>query len=67
MDNVTYEGLKKTHKENAADVFHQVRILGGFGDVPLNFEGGLDVAGLPEGANKEKILNLLGTKAKGDK
>jgi len=60
MDNVTLEKLKRTHGENAAEIFEKIRVLGGFGDVEPHYIGGLDIKGLPGGANKTKILALLG-------
>lgn len=65
--NVTVESLKKQHGDKAAEVYKEIADKGGFGDVPMSYEGGLDVAGVLTDANtslssseKDRIAELAG-------
>lgn len=64
--NVNLEGLKKTHGDNAVNVFKKVAELGGFGDVEPNNPGGLDITGLPE-AKQAQIKKLVDAPEKNTK
>ncbi len=67
MDNVTIESLKKVHGDKAESVFREIADRGGFGSVPSDYPGGLDVRGVVDPANtaiseseKSKIADLAG-------
>lgn len=51
-DNVTVESLRKQHGDKAPEVFREIARKGGFGDVPISYEGGLDVRSVLEPDNK---------------
>ena len=57
--SVSIESLKKTHGEKAPEIFNQIANIGGFGNVPVNYPGGLDVHGMEDGEKKDRILALL--------
>ena len=61
---MTFEQLKETHGAEAETVWRTICALGGFGDVPTSYDGGLDLTGL-DGDKKKAVDNLL--KVKGDK
>lgn len=51
MDNVTVESLRKIHGDKAESVYREICDKGGFGDVPTDYSGGLDVRGMIDPAN----------------
>jgi hypothetical protein len=56
--NVNLASLKKTHGDDAENIFRQVAQIGGFGDVEPNNPGGLDITGLSE-SKQAHILKLV--------
>ncbi len=61
---MTFEQLKESHGAQAETIWRKICALGGFGDVPTSYDGGLDLTGL-DGDKKKAVDNLL--KGKGDK
>lgn len=51
MSNVTLKSLMETHGSGAEAAFDKIRSLGGYGDVPPTYRGGLDTtsASMKEG------------------
>lgn len=69
--NVTKESLEAKHGAKAGEVFREIARLGGYGDVPVNSVGGLDVFSALDPSNtvlsdgtKDKIAELAGVKRK---
>jgi len=74
MDNVTEEKLRRLHGDKSADVFAEIAILGGFGEVgtqegQLDPDSNLHIAGVLDPANKavtdgnkNKIKSLISEK-----
>lgn len=69
-NNVTLESLKKTHGDKAEAAFREIAEVGGFGNVPVDYYGGLDVGGVLADDNtalskaeKDRISKII----KGDK
>lgn len=69
--NVTVESLRAKHGDNAPAVFREIASLGGYGDVPVAYDGGLDVFSALEPSNtvlsdgtKDRIAELSGIKRK---
>lgn len=69
--NANLENLAKMHGDRAEDVHKQIRDLGGFGDVPADYIGGLDIFGVLSPENtaitekaKNKIAELAGVNRK---
>ena len=67
MDNVTVESLEKKFPGEGVQRFREIAEKGGFGDVPVSYEGGLDVRGVIEpdnktftDAQKSKLADLAG-------
>lgn len=69
--NVTKESLEAKHGAKADAVFREIADLGGYGNIPSDYAGGLDVFSvldqsndvIPE-ATKDKIAELSGIKRK---
>jgi hypothetical protein len=55
IKNINLDSLKKTHGDNAENVFQKVAEIGGFGAIEPNYKGGLDISGLPEGKYNQVI------------
>lgn len=69
--NANLEDLKKIHGDKAEDVYREIADLGGFGNVPSRYSGGLDVFSVLDPSNttitendKDKIAKLAGVKRK---
>lgn len=67
MDNVTKDSLEKMFKGEGEKRFREIADRGGFGDVPVNHVGGLDVRGVLDPSNsalsdsqKSKLADLAG-------
>lgn len=67
MDNVTGEKLEQKFKGEGERRFREIADLGGFGNVPSDYAGGLDVRSIVDPANtavseahKSKIAELAG-------
>lgn len=56
--NINLASLKKTHGDEAEEIFKKVAQMGGFGDVEPNNPGGLDISGLSE-SKQAHILTLV--------
>lgn len=65
--NITLEKLKKTHGDNAKEVFQQIAKIGGFGDPGENFDGGLDLTGLDETKRAQVDALIAGKKVEKEK
>lgn len=69
--NVTVESLRAKHGDKAERVFQEIADLGGYGNVPGGYVGGLDIFSTLEPGNdtipnatKNKIAALAGVKRK---
>ena len=69
--NVTKESLEGKHKEKAEAVFQEIAQLGGYGNIPSHYSGGLDIFSVLEPSNtvisekdKDRIAELSGVKRK---
>lgn len=69
--NVTKESLEAKHGANAGNVFQEIAQLGGYGNVPANYSGGLDIFSALDPSNtvlsdatKDRIAELSGVKRK---
>lgn len=67
MLNPNLDSLRKIHGDKAESVFREIADLGGFGNVDVNYAGGLDVAGVLNDSNtalssreKDRIAELCG-------
>lgn len=67
MDNVTVESLEKKFPGEGRQRFEAIRDKGGFGVVPPDYSGGLDVGGVVAGNNlvfsdkqKSELADLAG-------
>lgn len=70
--NANIESLTKIHgKEKAEEVFREIADIGGFGNIPTDYVGGLDVLSALDESNtaipnsvKNRIAELSGVKRK---
>lgn len=58
--NINFESLKKSHGENAKDVYQQIAKLTG-GDLSTNNDGGIDLTNASDSV-KAKVEQILGKK-----
>jgi hypothetical protein len=69
--NVTVESLRAKHGDKAEAVFREICDKGGYGNIPPNYSGGLDIFSTIEPGNiaiseadKDRIAELSGIKRK---
>lgn len=69
--NVTLESLRAKHGDKAEAVFREISDLGGYGNIPTAYSGGLDIFSTLDQSNdviseqsKDRIAELSGVKRK---
>jgi hypothetical protein len=69
--NVTLESLREKHGDKAESVFREIADKGGYGNVPTNYVGGLDIFSVIDPTNetisdqvKNDIAKLAGVSRK---
>lgn len=59
MANLSYEDVQKQVGARASEVWQAICTIGGYGQVPVTFDGGLSLSGL-DAAQRAKVDALLG-------